>query len=200
MIPTIDETKEIIKKTEHVNIDVKETILKTVTSGWMEENYFVSSIEGDYLFDLMEVEEVEYNFLSDDYFDYINSKISYEGIYIALAYACEECSGDNEINYQTEDLEGEDIEYTGICTWKDDVTLVFPYNQYYTGNMVTDYGIVVSKKDDEYTIDYSFNDNVTFGHAMGYREISSIENKLNQPLHRMLIKLMSEAIILKDDG
>ena len=200
MIPTIDETKEIISKTQHVNIDVKETILKTISSEWMEENYFVSSLDGDYLFDLMEFEEVEYNFLSDEYFNYINSKISEEGIYIALAYACEECAGDNPIYYETENVDEYGMEITGACTWKDDVTLVFPYNQYYTGNMVTDYGIVVSKKDDEYTIDYSFNDNVTFGHAMGYREISSIENKLNQPLHRMLIKLMSEAIILKDDG
>lgn len=195
MIPTIDETKEIIKKTQHINIDVKETILKTISSEWMEENYFVSSLDGDYLFDLMEFEEVEYNFLSDEYFDYINSKISEEGIYIALAYACGECAGDNVIYYETGNLDEDDIEYTGICTWKEDVTLAFPYDKYCVGDMVTDYGIVVYKTGNEYTIDYSFNDNITFGHSMGYRKISSIEHKLNEPLHRMLIKLISEAII-----
>ena len=199
MIPTIDETKEIISKTQHTNVDVKETILKTISSEWMEENYFVSSIDGDYLFDLMEVEEVEYNFLSDEYFDYINSKICEEGIYIALAYACEECAGDNPIYYETENLDEDDVEYTGACTWKENITLAFPYDKYCLGDMETDYGIVVSKKDDEYIIDYSFNDRITFGHAMGYRKISSIENKLNEPLHRMLIKLMSEAIILIDE-
>ena len=93
IIPTIEEVKEIIKNTKHANIDVKETILKTVRSGWMEENYFVSLTDGNYLFDAMESEDIEYNFLAEDYFDYINEKIQDEGIYIALGYADPENGG-----------------------------------------------------------------------------------------------------------
>ena len=193
MIPTIQDTKEIIKNSKHVKIDIKETILKTITAGWMEENFFVLSIDGDYIFDLMELEGI-----SDEYFNFINKKIESDGIYITIGYACpDSATDDNIIEYEIDRLDEAEICYTGICTWKDDVTLVLPCDRYIVGNMITDYGIVVSKKNGEYTIDFSFNDNITFGHARGYREISSIENKLNEPLHRMLIKLMAKGIIIK---
>ena len=32
---------------------------------------------------------------------------------------------------------------------------------------------------------------------MGYRKISSIENELDEPLHRVLIKLMYDAIVFE---
>ena len=199
MIPTIDETKDIIKKTEHVNIDVKETISKTIGLEMIDSDYFVSSVEGDPIFDVMELEDVEYDFLSDEYFDYLDKKINGEGIYILLGYACPDNNSDNVIEYEVVDNGEEYVDYSGVLTWNNNVLLALPEDKYYTGDMVTDYGIVVNKTGDEYTIDYSFNDNIHYGHGMGYREISSIENKLDEPLHRILIKLMSEAIIVKDD-
>ena len=72
MIPTIDETKEIIKKTKHANIDIKETISKTVKSGWMDSNYYILTPSGAWLPDVFEDEGLEYELLSDSYFDYIN--------------------------------------------------------------------------------------------------------------------------------
>ena len=189
IIPTIEEVKEIIKNTKHLNIDVEETILKTVRSGWMEENYFVSLTDGNYLFDAMEAEDIEYNFLAEDYFDYINEKIQEEGIYIALGYATPENGGCENPK------EGE--EGTGVCTWREDIDLCLPEDAI-LGDMTTDYGIQVFKKDNEIEIIFSFNDNITFGHAMGYREISSIEDKLDEPLHRILIKMMRDAIIFEE--
>ena len=186
IIPTIEEVKEIIKNTKHANIDVEETILKTVRSGWMEENYFVSLTDGNYLFDAMEVENIEYNFLGEGYFEFINEKIEDDGIYIALGYATPENGG------CVNPKEGE--EGTGICTWKDDMDICLPEDAI-LGDMTTDYGIQVFKKDGEFEIIFSFNDSITFGHAMGYREISSIENQLDEPLHRILIKMMRDAII-----
>lgn len=199
MIPTVEETKEIIKKTKHINIDVKETISKTIGLEMIDSDYFVSSVEGDQIFDVMELEGVEYNFLSDEYFNYLDKKIEEEGIYILLSYACPDNDSDNVIEYEVVDDGGDNIEYSGILTWNNDVLLALPEDIYYVGDMVTDYGIVLSKTGDEYTINYSFNDNIHYGHGLGYREISSIENKLDEPLHRILIKLMSEAIIVKDD-
>lgn len=189
IIPTIEEAKEIIKNTKHANIDVKETIFKTVRSGWMEENYFVSLTDGNYLFDAMEMEDIEYNFLGEGYFEFINEKIEDDGIYIALGYATPENGG------CVNPKEGE--EGTGICTWKDDMDICLPEDAI-LGDMTTDYGIQVFKKDDEFEIIFSFNDSITFGHAMGYRKISSIENQLDEPLHRILIKMMRDAIIFEE--
>lgn len=187
VVPTVDEVKEIIKNTKNANIDVSETILRTVRSGWMEENYFVSAIDGSYIFDVMELEGGEYDFLSDEYFEFIDSKLS-DGIYIAIGYACEDCGSQS-------DIEGE--RGTGVSTWKNDVEFSLPEDAN-LGDMETDYGIQVFKKDDKYEIIFSFNDSIRYGHAMGYRKISSIEDKLEEPLHRALIKLMDDAIIFEE--
>lgn len=187
VVPTVDEVKEIIKNIKNASIDVKETILRTVRSGWMEENYFVSAIDGNYIFDVMELEDVEYNFLSDEYFEFIDNKLS-EGIYIALGYACWECGSESNID-------GE--QGTSVSTWRDDVEFSLPEDAI-LGDMETDYGIQVFKKDDKYEIIFSFNDSIRYGHAMGYRKISSIEDELEEPLHRALIKLMNDAIILEE--
>ena len=187
IVPSVDEINWIIKNTKNASIDVKETILSTVTSGWMEENYFVSTIDGSYIFDVMQLEDVEYNFLSDEYFGFIDNKLD-EGIYIALGYACGDCGSES-------DIDGE--EETSVSTWKVDVEFSLPEDAI-LGDMETDYGIQVFKKDDKYEIIFSFNDSIRFGHAMGYRKISSIENELDEPLHRALIKLMNDAIVLKE--
>lgn len=187
-IPTIEEIEKIIKKTKNTQIDVEETIRMTVRSGWMDENYFVSQTDGNYLFDVMNIEDVEYDFLSDEYFDFINEKLEEEGIYIALAYACPECGSE---------AENKDEEGTGVCTWSRNVELSLPKGSL-LGDMETDYGIQVFKKDGKFETIFSFNDSITYGHAMGYRKISSIEDKLDEPLHRVLIKLINDAIIFEE--
>ena len=186
IVPTVEEVKEIIKSTSNENINIKETILNATASEWMEENYFVSSVDGNYIFDVMEAENLDYNFLSDEYFEFINNLLE-EGIYIALGYACEECGRESNI-------EGEIG--TGVIVGQDNIKLSLPEDAI-IGDMETDYGIQVFKKDGQYEIIFSFNDSISYGHAMGYREISSIEDKLEEPLHRVLIKLMNDAIILE---
>ena len=187
IVPTVEEVKEIIKSTSNESINIKETILNATASEWMEENYFVSSVDGNYIFDVMEAENLDYNFLSDEYFEFINNILE-EGIYIALGYACEECGRESNI-------EGEIG--TGVIVGQDNIKLSLPEDAI-IGDMETDYGIQVFKKDGQYETIFSFNDSISYGHAMGYREISSIEDKLEEPLHRVLIKLMNNAIIFEE--
>ena len=187
-IPTTEEVKKIIKNIKHAEINVEETIRMTVHSGWMDENYFVSLPNGDYIFDVMTMEDIEYDFLSDEYFEFINEKLDEEGIYIALGYACPECGSA---------AENEDEEGTGVCTWSGDVEFTLPKDSL-LGDMETDYGIQIFKKDEKFEIIFSFNDSITYGHAMGYRKISSIEDKLDEPLHRVLINLMNDSIIFEE--
>ena len=90
MIPTIDEIKEIIKNTEHANIDIEKTISNTIKSGWMHEDYFVLNPYNCLISDMIEDDGLEYERLSEDYFNYVYKILDDEGIYIALAYASEE--------------------------------------------------------------------------------------------------------------
>ena len=189
VIPEIDEVEKIIKNAKHKRVNIEETILQTVKSGWMEENYFVSLTDGTYIFDAMGMEDMEYDFLSDDYFRFIEEKLDDEGIYIALGYACPENGG------CPNPKDGE--EGTGVCTWRDGVDLCLPEDAV-LGDMETDYGIQVFKRNGQYEVTFSFNDSVRYGHAMGYREISSIEDKLDEQLHRILVKMMNDAIIFEE--
>lgn len=187
IVPTVEEVKEIIKSTKNECINIKETILNATASEWMEENYFVLSFNGKFIFEVMEAENLKYNFLSDEYFEFIDNLLE-DGIYIALGYACEECGRESNI-------EGEIG--TGVIAGGNNIHLSLPKDAV-IGDMETDYGIQVFKKDDQYETIFSFNDSISYGHAMGYQKISSIEDKLEEPLHRVLIKLMNDAIIFEE--
>ena len=183
IVPTIEEAEEIINKTKHAKINIDNTILATERSGWMESDYFVLLADGTYLIDAIESED------EDEYIDeseFIENNLE-EGIYIALAYACPE-------NGSTSDIEGENG--TGIITWKDNKEYSLP-EDCILGHMEDDYGILVVKKDDEFEITFSINESFRYGPGFGYRKISSIEDKLEEPLHRALIKIMYDAIIFE---
>lgn len=198
MIPTIDETKQIIENTKHTNIDIKETISKTVKAGWIDSNYYVLTPSGAWLPDVFEDEGLKYELLSDSYFEYIDKLIDEDGIYIALAYATEEAYSDTIIKYgvDDEDIEEDECFGCGICTWKEDITLYVPA-ELEIGDDESDYGILITKKDEKLEITFAYNESVRFGHGMGYNKIYSIEDKFDTG-HMLLMKLISEAIVLKN--
>lgn len=196
MIPTIDETKEIIKNTKYANIDIKETISKTVKSGWMDSNYYILTPSGEWLPDVFEDEGLEYELLSDSYFDYINKMINDDGVYIALAYATEEAYSDNIIKYGVEDIDDEDTYGCGIETWKDNVTLFVP-DEIEIADDESDYGILIIKNDEKFEITFAYNESIRFSHGMGYNKIYSIEDKLDTG-HMLIMKLIRDAIVLKE--
>lgn len=198
MIPTIDETKQIIENTKHANIDIKETISKTVKAGWIDSNYYVLTPSGAWLPDVFEDEGLKYELLSDSYFEYIDKLIDEDGIYIALAYATEEAYSDTIIKYgvDDEDIEEDECFGCGICTWKEDITLYVPA-ELEIGDDESDYGILITKKDEKLEITFAYNESVRFGHGMGYNKIYSIEDKFDTG-HMLLMKLISEAIVLKN--
>lgn len=183
IVPTVEEVEEIIKKTKHAKINIDNTILATERSGWMEDDYFVLLADGTYLIDAMEYEDEDEDI---DEFEFIENNLE-EGIYIALAYACPD-------NGSTSDIDGENG--TGVCSWKDNKEYSLP-EDCILGHMEDDYGILVVKKDDEFEITFSINESFRYGPGFGYRKISSIEDKLEEPLHRALIKIMYDVIIFE---
>lgn len=199
MIPTIDETKEIIANTKHANIDIKETISKTVKAGWKDSNYYVLTPNAQDLPYVFEDEGLEYEFLSDSYFDYINKMIEDRGVYIALAYVTDEyCTEQNVVKYGVEDIDDDEDEiyYYEIETWKDNVTLVVPA-ELEIADEYSDYGILITKENDKLEITFANNESFRYGHGMGHNEINSIEERLDTG-HMLIMKLMSDTIVLKE--
>ena len=202
MIPTIDEIKEIIKNTEHANIDIEKTISNTIKSGWMHEDYFVLNPYNCLISDMIEDDGLEYERLSEDYFNYVYKILDDEGIYIALAYASEEEAGvdDKIIKHNVEYLDEDEILYAGIITWNNGIDLELPEESVATAAIDehSDYGILVIRKEGKYKISYAYNEYKNYCPG-GSQSIHGIEDELENPVYRLVIKLMSEAIVLKDE-
>lgn len=202
MIPTVDEIKEIIEKTKHANIDIKQTISKTISSGWMHEDYFVldpGNCELPYLFKL---DGLEYELLSDAYFDYVDKMIDDEGAYIALAYASDDgvSMGSETIKHNVDGLDEDEIFYAGIITWCKEIGLELSEESVATAAIEehSNYGILVTRNEGRIEISYAYNEYENYGPG-GSQSIYSIEDSLENPVFRLVIKLMSEAIVLKDE-
>ena len=202
MIPTIGEVKEIIENTKHANIDIKQTISSTVKSGWMGEDYFVLGPYNEFLPNEFIDEGLEYELLSDSYFEYIYKMIDDEGVYIALAYATDEgVFGDSEtIKHNVEGLDEDEIFYAGITTWYTGIGLELPEESLATAAIDehSDYGILVIRKEGKTEITYAYNEYKNYGPG-GSQSIHEIEDELENPVYRLVIRLVSEAIVLKDE-
>ena len=202
MIPTAKEIKEIIKNTKYANIDVEKTISKTIGCGWMHEDYYVLDPDNSTLPYLFELDEIEYKLFSDTYFDYIYKMIDEDGVYIALAYASDEgvSIGCDTVRHNVEGLDEDEIFYAGITTWRKELGLELPEESVATAAIDehSDYGILVIRKDGKYEISYAYNEYENYGPG-GSQSIHEIEDELENPVYRLVIKLMSEAIVLKEE-
>lgn len=202
MIPTVKEIEEIIKITKNVNIDIKKTISSTISAGWMGEDYYVLGSHNEFLPDEFIDEGLEYELLSDSYYDYVYKMLDDGGIYIALAYVADfGISNDSKIfKHNIEGLGEKEISYGGITTWRDEVGLELPEESVATAAIdeYSDFGIIVVRKEKKFEITYAYNEYKNYGPG-GSQSIHEIETELANPVYRLVIKLMSEAIVLKDE-
>lgn len=101
----------------------------------------------------MEKEGLEYEFLSKEYFDFINKCVEtgeYGDVYIALAYANELMVDGDELKYHIDGVDENLISSTGISTGLDVKTLLFNINDdIICGSTNEDYGILIKKIDGE---------------------------------------------------
>lgn len=111
---------EIAKKLETADIDIKKTIEKAATAGYLgEEHFYCTVIEyGGMTHTVPELLGNRYKSqkLDNTYFDIISKALDLDGIYISLAYCSpklnipdEDC--DEIIEYDEYDLEEDEYEY-----------------------------------------------------------------------------------------
>lgn len=111
---------EIAKKLETANIDIKKTIEKATTAGYLGEDHFYCTVieYGGLTHTVPELLGDRYKSqkLDNTYFDIISKALDLDGIYISLAYCSyklnvpdEDC--DEIIEYDEYELEEDEYEY-----------------------------------------------------------------------------------------
>lgn len=191
MIPTVDECKKIIAEFKSKEIDVEATINETVKSDMISEDYYVSTNDGNPLIEYIDSEELNYSFGSKEYYTLIHELIKEDGIYIALCFSSEENWDDDEVvKYMIDDLNEDDIVPQGVSTYKNHVNLLLPYTNMFTGQD-DDFGVFIDSHNQGFYL------KTILGGHYGTMRLMCIDDYLEEPLYRLAIKLMFEAIIFK---
>lgn len=193
-----EEIKEIINKVKNCNVDVKSTIEKTISSQYMDEDFYIELFDEGTIDYLRQFDNFDLELPSDAFFDFINSKLE-EGIYISLAKASPEDTGNNKIfEYNVDDVDEDYLERTGIITWNDGADLLVNLSDgLFIGNMESDFGIELYKKEDSMQLTFCWRGRKCDGPGCPV-DIYSIEDELNEPLYYLAIKMMYNAIIFDE--
>lgn len=191
--------KQIIETTKHLDIDIEETISRTMEIGWIEDDYIVWGGNDTPLPRLFELRGLEYEPFEDSYWDGLNQVLDEMGIYIVLAFATEGVRSDSVFKYNTDGLDEEDIFYADIRTWGLNSNLELPKDSPATRNIDSrdDYGILLTRDEGKLEINYAYNEYNPAG-PCGYKSIREIEDELENPVFRCLIFSMLGAIVPKD--
>lgn len=117
---TNSDALEIARKLENADIDIKKTIEKATTAGYLGEKHFYCTVieEGGFTHTVPEILGDRYKSqpLDNLYFDIISKALDHDGIYISLAYCSsniilpdENC--DEIITYDEYDLDEDEYDY-----------------------------------------------------------------------------------------
>ena len=193
-----DEILEIIGKVKGCKVDVKSTIEKTISSHYMHDDFFVEIIGEGTIYDLRTFDGFDLELLSDEFFEFIDSKLE-DGIYISLAYANPENAGNDKVyEFEVENIDNDYCEISGISTWKDSADLLVREDRGLDiGDLESDFGIELYKKGDLMDVTFSWRGRKCWGPGCPI-EICSIEDELHQPLNHLVIKMMHDAIIFEE--
>lgn len=212
---------EIAKNLENAdNIDIKKTIEQAATAGYLGEKHFYCTVieDGGLTHTIPEILGDRYKSMELDnlYFDIISKALDHDGIYISLAYSspyiqispqyCDETYEYNEYEMDFNEIDEEDlylIEY-GLITAKEAKIFKIYAEEGISGHERTeDVGIMVNIIDGKYkayfalrSTDLCMSSFRVIPFSINYPKEHPLSFK--NPLNRMLIEMMKEAIIKKE--
>ncbi len=210
------EILEIVKRVENAdNIDIKQTIEKATTAGYLgEKHFYCTPIEdGGIAHTVPEILGDRYKSIPLDnlYYDIISKSLDFDGIYISLAYCTsslivpdEECS--EIIEYDDYDLEEDEYEYLleyAFITADSIKKFKIYAEEGIAGHRRTDdVGIMVNIIDGKYKAYFALRS--TDQCMSSFRVIPLMEKyekehplSLKNPINKILIEMMDKAIVLK---
>lgn len=210
-----NETLEIAKKLENADIDIKQTIEKAATAGYLGEKHFYCTVieEGGFTHTVPEILGDRYKSqpLDNLYYDIISKALDHDGIYISLAYCSsniilpdENC--DEIIEYDDYDLEEDEYEYLleyAFITADSIKKFKIYAEEGIAGHRRTDdVGIMVNIIDGKYKAYFALRS--TDQCMSSFRVIPLMEKyekehplSLKNPINKILIEMMDKAIVLK---
>ena len=212
---TNDETIKIAEKLENSDIDIKKTIEKAATAGYLGEKHFYCTVieEGGMIHTVPEILGDRYKSqpLDNLYFDIISKALDLDGIYISLAYCSpnilipdENC--DEIIEYDEYDLDEDEYEYLieyGLISA--DILKKFKVfaEEGIAGHQPTeDVGIITNIIDGEYKSYFALRSTdrcMSSFSVMPFSEDYPKEHPLSfkNPINKILIEMIDKTIILK---
>ena len=207
---------EIASDIEKIGIDVKKTIEKAVTAGYLGVEHFYCTVihEGTYTtpIDRLFGENPPKIKLDNFYFDIISKALDDEGIYISLAY----CNGemrvpgdavDEIIEYDDYELDEDELYFQRhYVLLTSDATKIFKIyeEEGISGHRPTDdLGLIVKYDDGQY---YSYFAVRSTDLCMSTLQVFPLsadlakehEFSLINPINKVLIEMMKDAIVLKN--
>ena len=212
----INQTLEIVKRIENAdNIDIKKTIEKAATAGYLGEKHFYCTVieEGGLTHTVPEIlgDPYKSQALDNLYFDIISKAMDHDGIYISLGYCtsnlfipdsdCEEI-----IEYDDYDLEEDEYEYMmeyGLIT----ADMVKKFKVYaeegISGHEHTeDVGLMINIFDGKYKAYFALRSTDQCMSSFRILPLSLDYQKehplsLKNPINQILIEMIDKNIVLK---
>ena len=211
-----DEVLGLASDIEHAKIDIKKTIEKAATAGYLAEDqayctviqereftYLVSNLFGD------EYGEIK---LDNFFFDIISKALDNEGIYISLAYChpnlkVPEENIDEVIEYDDYVLEEDDLYYLREFTLitSDEVKVFKIYEEEgIPGHKPTeDLGLIVKYDGEAYSFYFALRSIDLCGSSIRVLPLSNdypMEHELSfsNPINRLMVEMINNVVVFND--
>lgn len=212
----INQTLKIVKRIENAdNIDIKKTIEKAATAGYLGEKHFYCTVieEGGLTHTVPEIlgDPYKSQALDNLYFDIISKALDHDGIYISLGYCTSnllipDSDCDEVIEYDDYDLEEDEYEYLmeyGLIT-ADTVKKFKVYaEEGISGHERTeDVGLMMNIFDGKYKAYFALRSTDQCMSSFRILPLSLDYQKehplsLKNPINQILIEMIDKNIVLK---
>ena len=213
---TDEEVLEIVARMEDANdIDIKETIEKAATAGYLGEEHFYCTVieEGGMTHLVPEILGNRYESMELDnlYFDIISKALDHDGIYISLGYCASNIFvGDDEasetVEYDDYDLDEDEYEYMVeyVLITAEDVKKFRVYAEEGIAghNPTEDLGLMVNIIDGDYRAYFALR---STDQCMSSFRVLPLKNdyqkehplSLKNPINKILIEMIEKTVVLK---
>ena len=213
-----EETLRIARKFEDAgNIDIKKTIEKAATAGYLGEKHFYCTVleEGGQTHTVPEILGNMYKSqpLDNLYFDIISKALDFDGIYISLAYCTSQLNIPNEdcseiIEYNDYDLDEDEYEYLveyALIT-ADDIKkfIVFAEEGIASPGRTDDAGIIINIINGEYKAYFALRSTDQCMSSFRVLPLKDHYQKehllsLKNPINKILIEMIDKTVVLKQE-
>ena len=217
MISDVDALKIAERMENADNIDIKETIEKAATAGYLGEKHFYCTAieEGGLTYTVPEILGDRYKSIPLDnmYYDIISKSLDFDGIYISLAY----CNShiilpdeefDEIVEYDDYDLEEDEYEYMmeyALITADSTKKFKVFAEEGISGHEPTeDVGLIVNIIDKKYkayfalrTTDQCMSSFRVIPFSADYPKEHPLSFK--NPINKLMIEMIDDTIVLKSD-